>query len=341
MGPGDFEDVLKKWEARALAGDKAAAAVWAKVKSVESRGRKKVHRNVMNAGGTINASALLGVLRGWLFAYNTVEEILLFSAGTVALMGIMYASLTPASANYQASKDSVTWVIVGAIILTIVYFFTVLITETYMMYTESTRKVLQEKLARNARKSSGGLGKKGAAGESEEQARNREAANARGMGEVNIGTVDASFNPMFDGASQSTAGLREVVATTPGLPAPDLWRIFRTGFQQMEDDMKRLTKESNDIKVRQQKLEAASALLERATGKHIDVPQVTAEDGSKFKVGRKKAAFGPTTAGGEGDEGAVAGVSPLGALGRRMPSFGGGSSPALGASKSLRNLSKK
>jgi hypothetical protein len=325
MGPSDFDDVLKSWEQRAITGDHAAISLWSKLKGIESRGRKKMHRNgTLSLTSSLSGTQLLGILQGWLFGYNTVEEILLFSAGTVALMGIMYASLAASSSNFDASRDSVTWVIVGAIILTIIYFFTVVFTEVFMLYTEDSRRKVQEKLAKNRR------GSKKASSDDDTKSKDRAALADATLGEANVGTIDTSFNPMFEGSS-TTEGLREAVAATSDVPTVDLWRVFRQGYAEMQERLARLTADATEVKLRQQKMEAAAELIERATGQKLDL---TDAEGNKFAIGRKKSAFGPV--GAEESSGSSGSTRLLG----KSPIFGSSKSPLV-SGKSLRSLQNK
>ena len=73
MGPSDFEVVLKNHEGFVASGDKLRTMLQDRLRHVEARGRKRVHRNVMAADGKIDTRALLGLLRSWLFNYNTVK----------------------------------------------------------------------------------------------------------------------------------------------------------------------------------------------------------------------------------------------------------------------------
>ena len=61
----------------------------------------------------------------------------------------MYDALTRGYASYYADrgKDSVTSVVLAVIILSIIYFFTVLISEAYILYTEDQRRVVFQALA--------------------------------------------------------------------------------------------------------------------------------------------------------------------------------------------------
>jgi nitric oxide reductase large subunit len=79
--------------------------------------------------GKMDAKALLGVLRGWLFNYNTVEQLMLFSAGIVCVMGMMFAAQTRKSSTYRESRDAVTSVVILVVAISIIYLFTVFVVE--------------------------------------------------------------------------------------------------------------------------------------------------------------------------------------------------------------------
>jgi hypothetical protein len=96
---------------------------------------------------------MLGILAGAAFDYNTVETVLLFCAVVVTLGGIMFESGQLDSANYVKSRDGVTIGLMIIIILSIIYFFTVLFTELHMMVTEDARRkrLEQQKAVRSGK----------------------------------------------------------------------------------------------------------------------------------------------------------------------------------------------
>ena len=85
MGPGSFDDVLRAHKA-AVFSSAAHARIHTSISAIESRGRKRVHKNLLNYQGKVDRSAVLGVLSGWLFDYNFVEATLLFGACVVCIM---------------------------------------------------------------------------------------------------------------------------------------------------------------------------------------------------------------------------------------------------------------
>jgi hypothetical protein len=96
---------------------------------------------------------MLGILASSAFDYNTVETVLLFCAAVVTLGGIMFESGQLDTATYAKSRDSVTIALMILIILSIIYYFTVLFTELHMMVTEDARRkrLEQQKAVRSGK----------------------------------------------------------------------------------------------------------------------------------------------------------------------------------------------
>ena len=87
MSPSDFDAVLKSHTERAFSSA-LHARLRASIMNVETRGRKRMRRNLLTPDGRVDRSALLGVLASWVFNYNTIEAVMLFSAVIVCLMGV-------------------------------------------------------------------------------------------------------------------------------------------------------------------------------------------------------------------------------------------------------------
>jgi len=190
MSPADCEDVLKQHE-RLSFSSPVHARLRATISGIESRGRKIVRRNLLNNEGKVDSKAILGVLRNWLFNYNTVEEIMLFSAVIVALMGIMYASNTSTNAvknaYYASARDAVTAVVLIVIIASIIYFAVVVITEISIMSAEAQRRRVAARAAQIA-KSKG----------SDPSSPNKTSFSKSPRNEsFNVGDIQGSTNPMF------------------------------------------------------------------------------------------------------------------------------------------------
>jgi hypothetical protein len=89
MSPSDYDAVLQRHEELAER-DPLHSRLKAQLAAITSQGRKAGTRSLLNAEGKIDRNALLGVLRGWLFNYNTVEAVMLFATVVVCAMALMY-----------------------------------------------------------------------------------------------------------------------------------------------------------------------------------------------------------------------------------------------------------
>ena len=136
MSPADGEKVTRE-HVEASYTSIVHAKLRTRLAGIESRSRKRAHRNVLSPEGKIDPGALLGVLGGWLFNYNTVEQLLLAAAIIVCLMGIMYdTSRASTQAYHERSRDAITSVVLLVVIASILYFLSVIVVEIYMLYTE-------------------------------------------------------------------------------------------------------------------------------------------------------------------------------------------------------------
>ncbi len=73
MNAGEFDAVLKSHVESSFTSA-VHARIRAQIANIESRGRKKVRKNLLNFEGKVDRSAVLGLLTGWLFNYNTIEQ---------------------------------------------------------------------------------------------------------------------------------------------------------------------------------------------------------------------------------------------------------------------------
>jgi len=273
MGPADYEDVLRSHMRSAVMGNRMHLRLHALLENVEARGRIRSHKNILNAKGQIDAKLLIGVLRGWLFRYNTVEEILLFSAMIVSLMGIMYASQAKSASYYSDAKDSVTTVIVGTIILTLVYFFSVVAAEVATLYgTESRRKrllQLQKQIEKNEKngvnkttKQSSGRSLTGGKSTAEEMAETMRASKAARRANWTLGAVDQAINPLFTTANGGSSAeiLEQTIADMPEDTLPDyaLWGVFRGEFARIQTEVQQLAVKSAQARMILQKRQTDS-----------------------------------------------------------------------------------
>ena len=89
MSPGHYDLVLRDHTMSALT-NVAHARLRASIAAVESRGlRGSRRRNLVDFQGQIDRAAVLGVLRGWAFDYNSVVSMMLFGEIIIVLMGIL------------------------------------------------------------------------------------------------------------------------------------------------------------------------------------------------------------------------------------------------------------
>jgi hypothetical protein len=89
MSPADCDAVLKAHEAAAVT-DPLHMRLKANIAGIAHAGRKQARRNQLIVDGKVDGKAVLGVLGNWLFNYNTVEAIMLFSTVVVCVMALMY-----------------------------------------------------------------------------------------------------------------------------------------------------------------------------------------------------------------------------------------------------------
>jgi len=143
MNAGEYDAVLKAHAESALTS-KTHAELRAQLAGVEARGKKRAAKNLLNFEGKVDRSAVLGLLTGWLFNYNTIEQLMLFAAVLVCLMGIMYQANT-SSSFYPGALDGVTAVVMIVIITAILYYFTMLFSEMAILYNEENKRRQLEK----------------------------------------------------------------------------------------------------------------------------------------------------------------------------------------------------
>lgn len=67
MSPSDYDAVLKDHTERAFSSA-LHARLRAAIMKTESRGRKRMRRNVLTLEGRVDRAALLGVLANWIFS---------------------------------------------------------------------------------------------------------------------------------------------------------------------------------------------------------------------------------------------------------------------------------
>lgn len=217
------------------------ARLRARLAGIESRSRKRAHRNVISATGKIDAGAVLGVLTNWLFNYNTVEQLLLAAAIVVCLMGVMYDSsrantvvqFEGNSTNVNRSRDAITSVVLATVILSIVYFFSVIIVEIVVLWNEeSARKRIARARAKGTSKSHELDKELKERNKRQSSQRNPMAAAMKKEGKV-TGATDMEFNPSFiaggapggSGGWDASASISEAVLSSTKPPPQELWCV--------------------------------------------------------------------------------------------------------------------
>ncbi|MDR3566240.1 MAG: hypothetical protein P4N59_33055, partial [Negativicutes bacterium] len=90
-------------------------------------------------------SQLHAVARGrpmvsFFWNYNTVESTLLFCAVLITLAGVMFQSGQLDTQGFEAEKSFVSYVVVLVIVLSVLYFVTVLSSEIYLMCSAQAKK---------------------------------------------------------------------------------------------------------------------------------------------------------------------------------------------------------
>ena len=247
MTPAEFDKTLREHEAKSFT-DPIHARLRSTIGGIAARTRKAARKNVLGgAGGAVDAGALLGVLKGWLFNYNTVEQLLLFSAGVVCVMGLMFAAQASNPAYYRDSRDATTAVVIGVVAASIIYLVTVFVTEVTVVMGESNRK---KAIARNRKDEDedGAASPKGG-----KKARGGAGAGASDEA-FDAGDVQSAVNPMmFSGGAKaalvggdaspsspggaSAAETGDLVNALAAMRDPptslELWELYRAKFEEL------------------------------------------------------------------------------------------------------------
>jgi hypothetical protein len=250
MSPGDHESVLKQ-HADACFSSRVHARLRATLHGVETRGRKRARSNLLTYEGKVDRSAILGVLAGWIFNYNTVEAVLLFAGVIVCLCALMYqAGSNDAAFNVQG----VTFVLLFTIAFALLYYFTCVITEVVILMNEVNRTKALAVAKRSNRRST--------------VAAANDKPSLTPSGEPNIGKVDSMLNPMFmsgevvSAASTSSAAFESIVSMHTS-PPPELWNVFQKQYIDMHAQIDTLSAELAKAKVAQQRAPDAHVEEER------------------------------------------------------------------------------
>jgi hypothetical protein len=296
MSAGEYDTVLSS---HAESSFKSAihSRLRQSIKGIEARGRKKVRKNLLTFDGTLDRSAILGILTGWLFNYNTVEQIMIFASVIVCLMGIMYQANTTSS-FYPGALDGVTAVVMITIIAAIVYFFVVVVTEMWILYDEDNRE-RRQKQAASSRKNLGDKEK------SKSGASNR-LVNSEGL--VETGTLDNVMNPLLLNAQRgatskatSASVYDSLIAQQPYAPSQEMWEIFRSEYSDLVSALKLANSESSELRIKVESIddEVRAVEVKRVVLSSIEkktFSSSTRAPASPITFTTTKAAFSPTEA---------------------------------------------
>jgi hypothetical protein len=97
----------------------------------------------------------------------------------------------------------------------------------------------------------------------------------------------------------NSASIQETILSAEGAPSMDLWRLFQSSYEGLQDEVEAISKRLAETKVQQQRLDQAQALFAEA-GFNMD--SVINSERSGIKKARQE--FGPTGAGAEEGGGA-------------------------------------
>ena len=281
MNAGEFESVLKAHVESSFT-NAVHARIRAQIANIETRGRKKARKNLLTFDGKVDRGAVLGLLTSWLFNYNTIEQLMLFAAVIVCLMGIMYQA-NSSSSFYPGALDGVTAVVMIDIIVAIVYYFTMLFSEIAILYNEDSNRKRLERAAKERGMKDGGPRSPGALKSPRDAPGDRLVDPA--SGEINTGFLETATNPLFLGVESSAAGFGEsgadAVFSARAPPPPELWPVIQAEWQLQSRTVEQL---------RAQLVEMRKATAqETAAG--------AGEDGAAQRSARKSS-FAPSVAGG-------------------------------------------
>jgi hypothetical protein len=295
MGPAECDAVVKEVMDISSISERNAR-IRSLVVTIESRGRKKVRRNLLTSEGKIDSAAIIGVLAGWFFNYNTIEQIMIFCAVIVCLMGIMYQA-NSTTAFYPGALDGVTAVVMITIIFAIIYYFTVVITEMVVLYNED-----------HARKRARQLATRGGAGSAKKLSADspKGGSNSGRLvgtdGEINTGKVDTQMNPLFlskDGAldASGSTSLDSIMGQRVP-PTPAMWVVIQQSYadlyRQVEQANERMSKMKKDEQRRQLEREAGVDGDADGDAESSAAPMTASPISPKDGASRKKS-FAPKT----------------------------------------------
>ena len=149
----DYNDVLLSHQ-EAMNWSAAHRQIHAMLSSLDMQNTRKkmVRRNIMSTTGIIDKKVLFETMGSWIFNYNTVESVMLFSGVIICLMSVMYQSQNVAAGYDTTGRDIITGIIMCSLISSILYLATVFGVEIYisMGSHKPTQKLLKASAAAEA-----------------------------------------------------------------------------------------------------------------------------------------------------------------------------------------------
>jgi hypothetical protein len=309
LSPGEYDAVLKS-HAESAFTSAAHAEIRAQIANIATRGKRATRKNLLNFEGKVDRSAVLGLLTSWLFNYNTVEQIMLFCAVIVCLMGIMYQA-NSSSSFYPGALDGVTAVVMIDIIFAILYYAGVLFGEIAILYNEENKRRQLERAAKSAAKAAreGAGAKEGAAGDAGSTRRLGRLVGEDG--ELQLGLTETETNPLFLGANAKRSDLDVKDVLAQDAPDEAFWAAFRAGFESLSSRLAEANAKVSEMR----RLEAAAASSASSAvpsggggggGGGGGASRAGASDEPAVaRIKTAKKAFGPTSAAGKGSASAL------------------------------------
>ena len=159
MSPGQYDAVLREHTMAALT-NVTHARLRASIAAVETRGaRGGRKRNLVDFQGQIDRTAVLGVLRGWAFDYNSVVASMLFGQIIIILMGIL-VNLATLDATYSGGTNVAASAVISLVAaVVILYYVAVLIADVLVVFAERSITLKRQAALLAKKRQMGGMGK--------------------------------------------------------------------------------------------------------------------------------------------------------------------------------------
>jgi hypothetical protein len=311
MSPDDHAKTIEDHLRKAAEGDPLHSRLHSALESIRLRQGKKAagYRFRLFYGGRFRPAALFGWVGQWLFDYNVVESILLFSAVLVCLMGIMFSALK-VGAQYADMYAGLTWAVIVIVAVTLIYFVTVVVIEIWQQCQarKRARIELQKKKTGNIweRVTPGGdrpaAKQKGAIGASSSflVGASRPGIDSAGLPESNINPMHVMSANDGEDDENSTFDLKAIInCTTP--PSAAMWEILRKRIMLLIEQLEALQRQRREDNREMARTSAVGALAKK--------------NGIRANAAKKD--YGPSLINGVNDDFAYSGADVT-------PSAGGG-----------------